>query len=54
MKLKTHILFIVALQLASLMLLTGQDNPMLDYLAEVSGKYGRDADLVNGEKYFYP
>jgi hypothetical protein len=54
MKLKTHILFIVALQLATLMPLAGQDNPMLDYLAEVSGKYGSDADLVNGEKYFYP
>ncbi|MDF1576392.1 MAG: hypothetical protein P1P86_14480 [Bacteroidales bacterium] len=25
-----------------------------DYLEECERKYGRDADLVNGEKYFYP
>lgn len=25
-----------------------------DYLAECERKYGSDADLVNGEKYFYP
>jgi hypothetical protein len=25
-----------------------------DYLSECEKKYGKDADLVNGEKYFYP
>ena len=54
MELKTYILSLGALLLVTLMPLTGQENPMLDYLAEVSGKYGSDADLVNGEKYFYP
>jgi len=27
---------------------------LTDYLAECEMKYGSDADLVNGEKYFYP
>ncbi len=27
---------------------------LMDYIAECEKKYGSDADLVNGEKYFYP
>jgi len=34
--------------------LYAQQSPITDYLAEYEKKYGRDADLVNGEKYFYP
>ncbi|MCD4711530.1 MAG: hypothetical protein K8R52_11855 [Bacteroidales bacterium] len=31
-----------------------QQQSITDYLAECERKYGSDADLVNGEKYFYP
>lgn len=34
--------------------LYAQQSSITDYLAEYEKKYGRDADLVNGEKYFYP
>lgn len=34
--------------------LEGYGQSLTDYLAECERKYGRDADLVNGEKYFYP
>lgn len=54
MKIITYILSLGAFLLSALMPLAGQENPILPYLADVSGKYGSDADLVNGEKYFYP
>lgn len=31
-----------------------QDQSITDYLEECERKYGSDANLVNGEKYFYP
>lgn len=31
-----------------------QEISLTDYLAECERKYGNDADLVNGEKYYYP
>jgi hypothetical protein len=31
-----------------------QEQSITDYLAECERKYGSDANLVNGEKYFYP
>ncbi|MBE9517762.1 MAG: hypothetical protein IMY68_04300 [Bacteroidetes bacterium] len=34
--------------------LLAQQVSITDYLAECERKYGSDADLVNGEKYFYP
>jgi hypothetical protein len=34
--------------------LYSQQLSITDYLAECERKYGSDADLVNGEKYFYP
>ncbi len=34
--------------------LCAQQASIADYLAECERKYGSDADLVNGEKYFYP
>ena len=34
--------------------LFAQQASITDYLAECERKYGSDADLVNGEKYFYP
>ena len=34
--------------------LYAQQSAMIDYLAECERKYGSDADLVNGVKYYYP
>jgi len=34
--------------------LYAQQISITDYLAECERKYGSDADLVNGEKYYYP
>ena len=34
--------------------LYAQQTSITDYLAECERKYGSDADLVNGEKYYYP
>ena len=34
--------------------LYAQQASIIEYLAEFERKYGHDADLVNGEKYFYP
>lgn len=34
--------------------LYGQQASIIEYLEEFEKKYGQDADLVNGEKYFYP
>jgi hypothetical protein len=34
--------------------LCAQQASITDYLAECERKYGSDADLVNGEKYFFP
>lgn len=51
---KLRVITIAAMLLSSCMpLLLAQDQDLLDYLAESARKYGQDADLVNGEKYFY-
>jgi len=42
------------LALLGLSNLHAQQASITDYLAECERKYGSDADLVNGEKYFYP
>jgi hypothetical protein len=34
--------------------LHAQQVSIIEYLAECERKYGNDADLVNGEKYYYP
>ena len=34
--------------------LYAQELSLTDYLAQCERKYGSDADLVNGEKYYYP
>jgi len=53
MNLRTLILTLIAL-LPGLSALYAQDIQMNDFLAECERKYGKDADLMNGEKYFYP
>lgn len=47
----TFLIFMVLLALAGP---AGYGQSLSDYLAECEKKYGSDADLVNGEKYFYP
>lgn len=47
----TITLLVALLGLSSLY---AQQASITDYLAECERKYGSDADLVNGEKYFYP
>jgi len=44
----------VLVALMGLSKLYAQQVSITDYLAECERKYGSDADLVNGEKYFYP
>lgn len=44
----------VLVALLGLSTLYSQQRSITDYLAECESKYGSDADLVNGEKYFYP
>ncbi len=45
-------LVLIALLGATGMNVRGQS--LMEYIAECEKKYGSDADLVNGEKYFYP
>lgn len=54
MRMKKSLAFMILS--ASLALTGGQvtGQSLADYLAECERKYGSDADLVNGEKYFYP
>ncbi len=54
MKMKTLILVIGLLGLSGLPDLYAQSVSIVEYLADCERKYGSDADLVNGEKYFYP
>jgi hypothetical protein len=44
----------IMMALLGLPRLYSQQGSIIDYLAECERKYGSDADLVNGEKYFYP
>lgn len=54
MKKQTPVLLLFFLTMGACFPATAQDGSLLSYLTEVSAKYGSDADLVNGEKYFYP
>jgi hypothetical protein len=54
MKIKTLILAFGLLVLPGLPDLYSQQVSIVEYLANCERKYGSDADLVNGEKYFYP
>ncbi len=54
MKIKTLILVFGLLDLPGLPDLYSQQVSIAEYLADCERKYGSDADLVNGEKYFYP
>jgi hypothetical protein len=47
-----YTLILIALLGATSLNVHGQS--LMDYIAECDMKYGSDADLVNGEKYFYP
>jgi len=46
--------FLLLTVLGGLSELKAQPQSITDYLAECEKKYGSDADLVNGQKYFYP
>ena len=52
MKRRVAFLILIVLQVIAGGIVYGQS--LTDYLAECELKYGSDADLVNGEKYFYP
>ena len=52
MKRRVAFLILIVLQGIAGGIVYGQS--LTDYLAECELKYGSDADLVNGEKYFYP
>lgn len=54
MKKHRHILPLVFLLLSTCIPAAAQNEALISYLAEVSARYGSDADLVNGEKYYYP
>lgn len=54
MKMKKPILIVGLLALWGLSDLNAQQSSIVEFLADCERKYGSDADLVNGEKYFYP
>lgn len=54
MRMRKCIPLVVLLSFLGLQGLYSQQASISDYLAECEKKYGSDADLVNGEKYFYP
>jgi hypothetical protein len=47
-------MILVLIALVRLSDIQAQQQSISDYLAECERKYGSDANLVNGEKYFYP
>ena len=53
---KRHLIpaLLMLMALGGLSELKAQPQSITDYLAECERKYGSDADLVNGQKYFYP
>lgn len=51
---KPYTIIIVLMALLWLSDINAQQQSITDFLAECERKYGSDADLVNGEKYFYP
>jgi hypothetical protein len=54
MRMRKTLTIIVLGALLGLSGLYAQQTSITDYLAECERKYGSDADLVNGEKYYYP
>ena len=54
MRMKKSLTITVLIVLLGLCQLYAQQTSITDYLTECERKYGSDADLVNGEKYFYP
>lgn len=54
MRMRTPLIITVVVVLLGLPKLNAQQIAITDYLAECERKYGSDADLVNGEKYYYP
>ena len=54
MKIKILLLAIGLMVWSGLPNLYSQQASIVEYLADCERKYGSDADLVNGEKYFYP
>jgi hypothetical protein len=53
-KRQTLTIIMVLMGLVGLSDIQAQQQSIGDYLAECERKYGSDASLVNGEKYFYP
>ena len=51
---KSYTITMVLMALLWLADINAQQQSITDYLAECERLYGSDADLVNGEKYFYP
>ena len=51
---KSYTITMVLMGLLWLADIDAQQQSITDYLAECERLYGSDADLVNGEKYFYP
>lgn len=54
MRMRITLTSIVLTALLGISSLYAQQVSLADYLAECERKYGSDADLVNGEKYYYP
>lgn len=54
MRMRKPLTITVLMALLGLSNLYPQQQSITDFLAECERKYGSDADLVNGEKYFYP
>jgi hypothetical protein len=54
MKRQTYTLPLLIFLLSACIPAFTQNETLFAYLAEVSTRYGSDADLVNGEKYYYP
>jgi len=54
MRMRRTLTITVLIALLGLSGLYAQQQSITDYLAECLRKYGNDADLVNGEKYYYP
>lgn len=54
MRMRKPLTITVLIALLGLSGLYAQQESITEYLAECQRKYGNDADLVNGEKYYYP
>lgn len=54
MNMRRALIIIALLALLDFLQLYSQELTTSDFLAQIEKIYGSDADLVNGEKYFYP